>query len=152
MWPSIAVAMGWVCVVAAMATLYILDERIDAAGRGDLAELRSTGLLWLAPILSAAAVGSGLILHRPRHPVGWLFLSLALLLLGSGIADSYALYGTAVRLGALPAPEVVAVIGDRAFIPWLLVLGLILLYIPTGQLTGRGGTSSRHRCHHERDT
>ena len=137
--PSVVVVCAWIGVVAALATLYFFDQRIIAAGRGDLAELRSTGAFLLAPILSSAAVGSVLIIHRPRHPVGWLFLCLALVILGSGIVDSYALYGAVVRPGSLPVANMAAVIGDASFIPWLVILALVLLYIPGGQLRGRAG-------------
>lgn len=136
--PSAVVGVAWVGLAAALVTGYVLDRRIADAGRGDLAVFGSADLLWLLPILSAAGVGSVLSLHLPRHPAGWLFLSLALLVLGSGILDSYALYGTVARPGSLPVADLAAVVGDKAFIPWLVLLALILLYIPSGHLRGRG--------------
>jgi hypothetical protein len=136
--PLAAVIGGWAVLVADFAAMLVLDIRLTNAGRGELAQLLTPeSAIFIPAILSAAVVGSALILRRPRHPVGWLFLALAPAISVSGTALAYAAYGAVVRPGALPAAEFVAVVEDRSFIVWLTLLALILLFTPDGRLTGR---------------
>jgi hypothetical protein len=51
--------------------------------------------------------------------------------------DAYAAYGAIARPGSLPGAHVVAVVSASMFIPWLVLLGLILLLTPSGRLSGR---------------
>jgi signal transduction histidine kinase len=76
------------------------------------------------------------MIRRPRHPAGWLFLSLAIAITASGVIDGYAAYGAVARRGSLPAADFVAVVGDLTFIPWLMILTLILLVTPGGRVHG----------------
>ena len=92
---------------------------------------------YLAPLLSSSIVGSALALRHPGHPVGWLFLAFGFSLAVSGAIDAYAAYGAVARPGSLPAATFVAVIGDATFIPWLMLLGLIMLFTPGGMITER---------------
>jgi signal transduction histidine kinase len=133
-----AVIGGWAVLVADFAAMLVLDIRLANAGRGELAQLLTPeSVIFVPAILSAAVVGAALILRRPRHPVGWLFLALAPAISASGTALGYAAYGAVVRPGALPAAEFVAVVEDRSFIIWLTLLALILLFTPDGRLNGR---------------
>ena len=134
--PIAAVLIGWAVLLGGLVAIYLCDQRMVDAGRGDLAQMLDEGLAFIPPILSAAAIGSLLIVHRPRHPTGWLFLLLALLVVVSGVADGYALAETAEGNHDGVA-GLIASIGDRMFILWLLVLGLILLFTPAGRLEGR---------------
>ena len=45
----------------------------------------------------------------PRHPVGWLLLTVGLSVTGSGVAGGYARYGLVARPGELPAARWVAI-------------------------------------------
>lgn len=131
-----AVTVGWLIGFACLIATVVLEIRLSEAGRADLSE-RWAGLAFLLPFLSAGVVGTTLALRRPRHPVGWLFLALALSLAAAGAIDSYAVYGAVARPGSLPAAEFMAVVGDITFIPWLTLLGLIMLLTPSGHLTAR---------------
>jgi signal transduction histidine kinase len=127
---------AWLAIIGCLAAGLLLDEKLRDAGRGDLVG-SAAGFLYLIPLASAAAVGSVLVVRRPGHPVGWLFLAFAVVLPASFVLDQYAAYGALARRGSLPAADFVAVVGDQIFIPWLMLPALILLLTPTGRLTGR---------------
>jgi signal transduction histidine kinase len=128
-----AAAGGWLAVAGIYIAVAALDLRLHAIGRGDLADGAAEVAVYSLPIFSAASVGAVLGVLRPRHPAGWLFLALAIALAGSGLADLYAAYGAMARPGALPAAGFAAVVGDKVFIVWLLLLTLILLLTPAGR-------------------
>lgn len=132
----VAAASGWLAVAACTALIFFFDALLTNVGRADLAG-GAAGAVFMLPIASAATVGAALIVRRPSHPVGWLFLGLGLAVAATGVADSYGAYGAIARPGSLPAADFVAVIGDRAFIPWLMLLALILLLTPTGSFSSR---------------
>lgn len=135
--PLVAVIAGWLGILACLITMIALDRQLSSAGRGDLAQVLRAGSVLLVPCLSSAVVGAALALRRPRHPVGWLFLAFALALVAAGPIDAYAAYGAVARPGALPAASLMAVVGDATFLPWLVLLGLIMLLTPGGTLTTR---------------
>jgi signal transduction histidine kinase len=134
--PRVIAIGGWVTVAALLGVMALIDFRLSQVGRNDLAQMRGEGGVWIVPILSAATVGSALMIRRPRHPVGWLFLSLAIAITASGVIDGYAAYGAVARRGSVPAADLVAVVGDLTFIPWLMILTLILLVTPGGRVNG----------------
>jgi hypothetical protein len=102
-WPA---GLAW--ALAALAVLGLaaggrLGGLVVAADRSGGPGL---GLVVLSVILataSAAAVGGVLAAHRPRHPVGWLLLGIALGLAANVLVESYVKYGLLVRPGSLPA-------------------------------------------------
>ena len=130
--PLIMAAAGWLMAAAFIGVMALIDYRLSQVGRNDLTQMRGAGLLWIAPILSAATVGSALMIRRPRHPAGWLFLLFGVTLAATGVIDTYAAYGAVARRGSVPAADLVAVVGDLTFIPWLMILTLILLVTPGG--------------------
>lgn len=133
LWPKVALAAAWAAMVGAVITILLLEQKLRDAGRGDLV---ADGLLittiFLMAIAGAAIVGSTLALRRPGHPAGWLFLTLAISIVLSGVGDVYAMYGAIHDPGSLPGAALVAVYADGIFLPWVTVLGLILLLTPTG--------------------
>jgi signal transduction histidine kinase len=135
---------GWAVLTASLGATLVFDLGLRSAGRGELAQVLSPegavrNAAALGAFVSAAVVGSALIVRRTRHPVGWLFLALALAIGASGITEGYALYGAVARPGSLPAAALAAVITDHIFIVWLLLLTLILHLTPDGQPTSRVG-------------
>src|SRR5262245_61498832 len=86
----------------------------------------------LVAIVSAATVGAVLAGRRPRHPVGWLLLAVALSLTANGVAGEYAPYGLEARPGALPAVAWVAMYYPATAMAAFACLGLVLLLVPTG--------------------
>jgi signal transduction histidine kinase len=133
-----AVIATWVVMAACVVAMLVLDLRLAAVGRGDLQQLLSgISLVFVIAILSAAIVGSTLVIRRPYHPVGWLFLLLAVVINATGVVDGYTAYGAVARPGSLPGARLAAVISASMFIPFLLLPALILLLTPSGRLTGR---------------
>jgi hypothetical protein len=124
----------WGLAMAGLAVIWWLDRLLRQVGRVDLAPL---GAGVAAPVLaavSAATVGAVLASRRPRHPVGWLLLAAGLCLNASGVASAYADYGLLARPGALPGAREVSLYLPAIFIPFLAVLGFVLLLTPTGSL------------------
>ena len=124
----------WGLAMAGLAAIWWLDRLLRQVGRVDLAPL---GAGVAAPVLaavSAATVGAVLASRRPRHPVGWLLLVAGLCLNASGVASAYADYGLLARPGALPGAREVSLYLPAIFIPFLAVLGFVLLLTPTGSL------------------
>jgi hypothetical protein len=127
--------LAWALLVVELllvATFPWLDRLIRDAGRPDLALLAPFSVPPTLAALLAATVGAVLASRRPRHPVGWLLLTLALVMATSGMAAGYVPYALVVRPGALPAAGLVA----RLYTPLvdlaIAVLGFVLLLTPTG--------------------
>jgi hypothetical protein len=109
-----------------------LDRLLRQAGRADLAFWTADAAGEALATVSAATVGAVLAGRRPRHPVGWLLLGVALSLIAAGVAMGYAAYGVLARPGSLPAADWVAVYEQHAGFPTVACLGFILLLTPTG--------------------
>jgi signal transduction histidine kinase len=132
--------VGWLAAVvssalagAAMVIAVLFDHRLGTLGRPDLKTFAPETWVIVAAIASSLVVGCGLTVRRPEHPVGWLFLALAVSLAIAGAIDGYAVYAAAARPGTLPAAGVVARAGDVIFVPWLVTLAAILHLTPTGR-------------------
>lgn len=115
----------------ALVGLVVADRRLAQLGRDDLRD--ASNLIYLVAIVSAAAVGTVLLLRRPRNPAGWCFAGLGISMSFSGILDGYAAVGAVADPGSLPGADVAAVLGDASFIPWLVLVSLALHLTPTGR-------------------
>ncbi|HKP99119.1 MAG TPA: hypothetical protein VJ735_02220 [Actinomycetes bacterium] len=122
----------WTLTLSGLAAALWLDNLLRRAGRPELT-IRPHELLYLAAVVGMATVGAVLAGRRPRHPVGWLMLALALSVTVDGVTDSYARYGLLASPGAVPAVGQVRVLGDT-FAFWPACIGFILLLTPTGSL------------------
>ncbi len=126
----------WALAVLTLVVIAVLDGRLRAAGRADLAVLVPLNLPPLLAAVSAATVGAVVAGRRPRHPSGWLLLAfgLSLAVAGVGMASvNAAVAGT----GLLPG-------GDRfgPYLPVLIVVAVacnafLLLLTPAGSLPSR---------------
>jgi hypothetical protein len=97
-------ALGMLCLVA----VPWLDRLLRQAGRPDLVQLTPDTAPPVLAMVSGATVGAVLASRRPRHPVGWLLLGVALSLTATAAAAQYLTWGLLVRSGALPAARLVA--------------------------------------------
>src|SRR5512132_3930385 len=133
-----AAGLAWVLWALAMLGLAVvpwLDRLTIRAGRPDLAAFVPGSVVGpVVAMLSAATVGAVLASRRPRHPVGWLLLGVALSLTASGVISSYVTYGLLARPGALPAAAAVARYYPATGAAALALLSLVLLLTPTGSL------------------
>lgn len=114
-----------------------MDRVFVHLGRPDLVALRGENWVLVAGLVSAGVVGAALAASQPRHPVGWLFLALSGAMLFSGAVDYYTDFALRVRPGSLPLAELAAVVGDKSFVPWLVLVALILYLTPNGRYLGR---------------
>ena len=123
----------WALVMLGLAVVPWMDSLLRQAGRPDLVALVPGNVVGpVLAVLSAATVGALLASRRPRHPVGWLLLGLALALTASGVTSSYVTYGLVARPGALPAANVAARLYPVTIAAGLAMIGFVLLLTPTG--------------------
>jgi len=132
--PAVLAWALWGLVVLAIPVLVWLDHLLRRAGRPDLAPLAESGVVYLLGAVSAATVGAVLASRRPHHPVGWLLLTLGLLVAAHGVAVGYANYGLFARPGALPGAGYAAVGPNGSPFDLATCIAFILLLTPTGSL------------------
>jgi hypothetical protein len=124
----------WALTLSGLAAAFWLDHLLRGAGRPDLVQLPpETAVPVLAAVGAIATVGALLAGRRPRHPVGWLLLTLGLSATADGLTDSYARYGLLASPGAVPAVDNLRALGNT-FAIWPACIGFILLLTPTGTL------------------
>src|SRR5438477_4839727 len=103
----------WVLVVAGLAMAVAFEARVRHSGRSDLATDPSEAFVYGAALVSAATVGLVVAIRRRRHPVGWLFLGLAVALSVGAVGDAYAL-DRAVIHGDQSAGAALALVAGQA--------------------------------------
>jgi hypothetical protein len=133
--------LAWVLAglsVLALAPAARLTTLSQAAGLPDTQlAIAAVGAVVLATV-SAAAVGALLASRRPRHPVGWLLLGIALGLAANVLVEPYVKYGLLVRPGSLPAARYLVGLVYATPLLWLWCAGFVLLLTPTGSLPSPG--------------
>jgi hypothetical protein len=85
-WPAV---LAWtLCALAMLAIPAVAwsDHLLRQAGRPDLVQLDPSTASPVLATVSASTVGAVLASRRPRHPVGWLLLGLALSLVATAAA------------------------------------------------------------------
>jgi len=136
--PALLVALVGVTNLAVVIGVLLADERLRDRGLGQLVGFRGETWIILAAIVGALVTGGIVALAQPRHPVGWLFLGLSTAMLMSGIADEYTTFALLADGRHDAFPRVVAVFGDVSFVPWLVLVALVLQLTPDGHpLPGR---------------
>lgn len=124
----------WALAMLGLAAVPVLDGLLRRAGRADLVQLTPDTAGPVLAVLSGAVVGVVLANRRPRHPVGWLLLALAVSLAATAAAAQYLVWGLLVRPGALPAAGLVALCYPTIGFAALTSVGFVLLLTPTGSL------------------
>ena len=108
------------------------DHLERAAGRPDLGALTSSEVVYLVGLVANLAVGAVVALARRENPVGWLFLTLGLTMTCAAVVDEYVAYGVLTRPDAWPGGAHLATLGNVLWVPWFVLVALILLLTPTG--------------------
>ena len=85
-------------------------------------------------VIGYGTVGAFLATRVPHNPIGWLMIVIAASFAIVGVADEYLTYTLTTNVGALPLPEVAAVINGFVFYGVFIPLLVILLLFPTGTL------------------
>jgi hypothetical protein len=124
----------WAPAMLSLGMIWWLDRLLRQAGRPDLVQLTAGAIPPILAAVSGATVGAVLASRRPRHPVGWLLLTISVSANASGAAEAYANYGLLARPGALPAASLVALYLPATVVTALACLGFVLLLTPTGSL------------------
>ena len=129
------IVVGATCAFAVAANIaaFVFDLLITDAERSDLSGFGLDAVPFLAALWSALIVGAILAIRRPEHPVGWLFLAQGTSVTLAGLLDGYGAYGAIVRDDPLPAADLAVVLGESLFIPWFVLVALILHLTPTGR-------------------
>jgi hypothetical protein len=115
--PAVAAAAAWGIAFGSFVVAVVFDERLRAAGRDDLVGFAPETSVLVAAILSALVVGTALVVRRPDHPAGWLFLGLGTSISIAGAIDGFAAYGALSRAEPLPVAQFAAHLGDVTFVP-----------------------------------
>ena len=91
---------------------------------------------YLTGFITFATVGALISSHRPEHPIGWIALTVGVCFIISTFAMQYAVYTLVMKSGSLPFGSVMAWLGTGwlASLGWGLMVTLLLLLFPTGQL------------------
>jgi hypothetical protein len=110
------------------------NMRSTGRGRPDLVQLTPGTGFPIVAMVSGATIGAVLASRKPRHPVGWLLLAVALSLTATGAAAQYLTWGLLVRPGALPAARWVSLYYSAIGYTAMTSIGLLLLVTPTGSL------------------
>jgi hypothetical protein len=124
----------WSLGILALPAVAWSDHLLRQAGRPDLVQLTPGTASPVLTVLSAGTAGAVLASRRPRHPVGWLLLALALSLVATAAAAQYLVYGLLVHPGALPGARYAALYYPATVFTALALIGFVLLLTPTGSL------------------
>jgi len=111
-----------------------LDQLLRQAGLPELAVLEPAALPLIAAAVTAATVGAVLASRRPRHPVGWLLLTVGLSEQFSNFASDYVHYGVMARPGELPAAGYLTGFYNSGIVVMVTCIGFVVLLTPTGSL------------------
>jgi hypothetical protein len=107
-WPAALAWSLYALVLLLFATFPVLDRLARDAGRPDLALLAPFVVAPSLAAFTASTVGAVLAGRRPRHPVGWLLLTLGLCMAIGGVIAGYLPYTVIIRPGALPGAGLLA--------------------------------------------
>jgi hypothetical protein len=88
------------------------------------------------PFLPAAIIGVILARQRPRNPIGWVFVALALSVFATGDSAQYALLAYRLHHPGLPLARVALAL-NALWIAFVLLLPLPILFFPDGSVGSR---------------
>jgi hypothetical protein len=137
-WPGVAAWTLWALAMLGLAAVPVLDQLLRHLGRPDLVQFTTETVPPSLALVSAVTVGAVLATRRPRHPVGWLLLAIAMCLIAPAAAAQYLVYGLLVGPGALPAAHYAVRYYPAAGFTPLVLIGFVLLLTPTGSLPSTG--------------
>jgi hypothetical protein len=133
-WPAaLAWGLAGLAVLSVVPAFWLLRRTWLADVEGARPTIATVGPVVLA-VASSAAVGALVAGRRPRHPVGWLLLGVALSVSFNVLVEPYVKYGLVVRPGSLPGAFYLMPFLYSSFFVGLACAGFVLLLTPTGSL------------------
>ena len=92
-------------------------------------------ILFFVALFAFPSVGVLIATRQPRNPIGWILLGIGLIWEGSFVLDGYSIYGLETHPGALPAADVMTVLGTGSWVPGIGLIGtFLILLFPDGHL------------------
>jgi signal transduction histidine kinase len=110
----------------------VADLVLGATGHRHSTMPGADGVLYVLGLATAAAVGAAIVRTQPQHPVGWLFLALAGVLVLAPVIEAWIALGVLDEDGTLPLTGVFAAVDNSSWIAWFVLVTLVLLLTPTG--------------------
>jgi hypothetical protein len=133
-WPAaLAWSLAGLAVLGLVPAFWLLSRTWLTGVEGPRPTIATVGPVVLA-VASAAAVGALVAGRRPRHPVGWLLLGVALSVSFNVLVEPYVKYGLVERPGSLPGAFYLMPFVYSSFLVALACAGFVLLLTPTGSL------------------
>ena len=98
----------------------------------------SGAIAFTAAMIVFGTVGVLVVMHVPANPLGWMFLSIALLVEGLiGLTGQYAYQGLVQEPGSLPGALFAAWVYNWLWFPAVALILLVPILYPTGRAPGR---------------
>ena len=127
----LAAILAGISLAALVATVTLLVQ--NAPGRS-LTDYGVNGVFGLVLSATYPIVGWLIASRRPGNPIGWIMLAVGLSQSAEALATNYAVYGLETVRASLPLVDLAAWIGVWAWAPGFLLLGILVLLFPDGEL------------------
>ena len=127
-------ALGLWLLMWALVGCTVVAKLLGWRGAGNTSSSGLAGL-FLAGVLFAT-VGALVAARVPSNPLGWIFVVIALLSTGNGVAENYAYQGLVNDPGSLPGATAVAWYYSWGWYPVLILIAVVPLLYPTGRMPG----------------
>ena len=132
-WLAWSTCLLCVTLLAFSGVLLLLNG--PSEGRGSTWGTEYNNFIFPVVILAFALVGALIASRLPANPIGWICLTIGLVMMLGGAAEEYSVYALATRTGSLPGGEYAAWLGNWAWIPAVGLMGTFtILLFPTGQV------------------
>jgi hypothetical protein len=79
-------------------------------------------------------VGLLILRRQPRNTIGWMLMGIGGVSGLGALAVNYAGYGLLVDPGSVPGPGVAAALAEGSWVPWVGLMGSLILVYPDGHL------------------
>jgi hypothetical protein len=99
---------------------------------GDLQEPLAANLPILFGFAAFAGIGGLLISRMPRHPIGWIFVTIGLGTAFGNLTQQYAIYALFTEPGSLPAGVAMGWLGAWLWVGSMATIVFVLLLYPDG--------------------
>ncbi len=129
-------AITAVALTTLLALVTMVMSFYYAINTGDTSNLLSHQTMIAPSAFAYGALGALVVWHRPKNPIGWIFLVVSLFEGMSGIASGYGLFGSALwGSNSFPGRDAAAWLNLWIWMPAIfLPTTLVLLLFPTGRL------------------